>query len=312
MSFSTLVIMAAGLGSRFGTGKGQKQVTPVDDAGQLIIDYSIYDAIRAGFEKVVFVVKPESEGMFHDAIGARVAPFIDVAYAHQTLNSYLPAGAKIPEGREKPWGTGHAALCARDHVPGAFVVINADDFYGKDAYCAARAFFDAPRASNEHAMVGYKLRNTMTPFGSVARGVCRTDARGRLTGVTERTSIIARGDDAAYTEDGETYIPLSGDTIVSLNFWAFQHSIFDEMQARFEAFIHTGLNDNPLKAEYYLPSIPNQLLNEGKAVITVLPTHARWFGMTYSQDLLDTKANIARMINSGEYPARLWREGGSC
>ena len=229
MKKTTLVIMAAGLGSRFGAGKGQKQVTPVDDEGHLIIDYSIYDAIRAGFNKVVFVIKPESEEMFHKAIGARVSPFIEIAYAYQTMDRYMPEGVQIPEGREKPWGTGHAALCARDYVEGSFVVINADDFYGYDAYRAAHEFLMEDRADNEHAMVGYCLRNTMTPFGSVARGVCETDENGHLVGVIERTKIIARGNDAAFTEDGETYTDISGDTTVSLNLWVFQNSIFDEM-----------------------------------------------------------------------------------
>ncbi|MBQ5770932.1 MAG: hypothetical protein IIW08_07130, partial [Clostridia bacterium] len=189
MKKKTLVIMAAGLGSRFGAGAGKKQVTPVDDAGHLIIDYSIYDAIRAGFEKVVFVIKPESREMFHKVIGSRVEKHIEVAYAYQTLEKYLPEGYEIPEGREKPWGTGHAALCARDEVPGAFVVINADDFYGRDAYEAASRFIDESSSETEHAMVGYNLRNTMTPFGSVARGVCTKDENGNLVSVVERTKI---------------------------------------------------------------------------------------------------------------------------
>ena len=312
MEKTTLVIMAAGLGSRFGAGSGQKQVTPVDDEGHLIIDYSIYDAIRAGFEKVVFVVKPESEKQFHDAIGARVSPFVEVAYAHQTLDRFLPEGFSLPEGREKPWGTGHAALCARDEVPGSFVVINADDFYGADAYQTAYRFLHEPHAPNEHAMVGYKLRNTMTPFGSVARGICGIDANGCLTSVVERTRIEPRGNDAAYTEDGETFVPISGDTTVSLNFWIFQHAIFDEMRTRFEAFLRNGLGERPLKSEHYLPSIPNQLLNEGKATVSVLPTSAKWFGMTYLDDLANTRERIARMKAQGEYPRKLWERGSIC
>lgn len=306
MEKTTLVIMAAGLGSRFGAGKGQKQVTPVDSDGYLITDYSVFDAIRAGFEKVVFVIKPESEKQFHEAIGSRVAPYIEVAYAHQTLDRFLPAGFQIPDGREKPWGTGHAALCARDHVPGPFVVVNADDFYGAEAYQAAYEFLHQPHAASEHAMVGYQLRNTMTPFGSVARGVCSIDAAGHLTGVVERTKIVPRGNDAAFTEDGQTYEPLSGDTTVSLNFWIFQHSVFDEMEARFHAFLQSGMNDNPLKGEYYLPSIPNQLVNEGKATVSVLPVAARWFGMTYLDDLPGTRESIARMKDAGAYPEHLW------
>ena len=306
MEKKTLVIMAAGLGSRFGAGAGKKQVTPVDDAGHLIIDYSIYDAIRAGFEKVVFVIKPESKEMFHQAIGSRVENFIEVAYAFQTLDSYMPEGVSIPEGREKPWGTGHACLCARNEVPGAFVVINADDFYGKDAYLAAAKFIDESASDTEHAMVGYELRNTISPFGTVARGVCMTDESGNLTSVIERTKIKAVEDDAAFTEDGETWTPLSGSTTVSLNLWVFKNSIFDEMQARFENFVKNEIADNPLKKEYYLPSVPNQLLSEGKASCKVLNTKARWFGMTYLEDLPNTKANIQQMKDNGEYPENLW------
>ncbi len=306
MKKKTLVIMAAGLGSRFGAGAGKKQVTPVDDVGHLIIDYSIYDAIRAGFEKVVFVIKPESREMFHQVIGSRVEKHIEVAYAYQTLDKFLPEGVSIPEGREKPWGTGHAALCARDEVPGAFVVINADDFYGRDAYEAASRFIDESDDETEHAMVGYNLRNTMTPFGSVARGVCTKDDKGNLVSVVERTKIEARGEDAAFTEDGETWTPISGDTTVSLNLWVFKNSIFDEMQARFANFLKDEIASNPLKKEYYLPSVSNQLLTEKKATFKVLPTKARWFGMTYLEDLPNTKANIAKMKENGEYPENLW------
>lgn len=306
MKKKTLVIMAAGLGSRFGAGAGKKQVTPVDDAGHLIIDYSIYDAIRAGFEKVVFVIKPESREMFHQVIGSRVEKHIEVAYAYQTLEKFLPEGVSIPEGREKPWGTGHAALCARDEVPGAFVVINADDFYGRDAYEEASRFIDESDDETEHAMVGYNLRNTMTPFGSVARGVCTKDDKGNLVSVVERTKIEARGEDAAFTEDGETWTPISGDTTVSLNLWVFKNSIFDEMQARFANFLKDEIASNPLKKEYYLPSVSNQLLSEKKATFKVLPTKARWFGMTYLEDLPNTKANIAKMKENGEYPENLW------
>ena len=306
MKKKTLVIMAAGLGSRFGAGAGKKQVTPVDDAGHLIIDYSIYDAIRAGFEKVVFVIKPESRDMFHEAIGKRVEKHVEIAYAYQTLEKYLPEGFYIPEGREKPWGTGHAALCARNEVEGAFVVINADDFYGRDAFETAARFIDESDSETEHAMVGYALRNTMTPFGSVARGVCTTDEGGNLISVVERTKIEARGEDAAFTEDGETWTPISGDTTVSLNLWVFKNSIFNEMQARFAHFVNEEIKDNPLKKEYYLPSVSNQLLSEKKASFKVLTTKARWFGMTYLEDLPNTKANIAQMKENGEYPVNLW------
>lgn len=306
MDKMTLVIMAAGLGSRFGAEKGKKQVTPVDDAGHLIIDYSIYDAIRAGFRKVVFVIKPESREMFHKAIGERVSKFVEVAYAYQTPDKYMPADVSIPEGREKPWGTGHAALCARDEVPGSFVVINADDFYGRDAFDAAYRFLSENQGETDHAMVGYRLRNTISPFGSVARGVCTADENGRLVSVVERTKIEARGDDAAYTEDGEVWTPIAGDTIVSLNLWVFKNSIFAEMQKRFESFVRNDIADAPLKKEFYLPAVSNQLLSEKAATFAVLPTKARWFGMTYLEDLPNTKENIRKMKENGEYPENLW------
>ena len=304
----TLVIMAAGLGSRFGAGAGKKQVTPVDDRGHLIIDYSAYDAMRAGFEKVVFVIKPESQEMFHQLIGANVARHMEVAYAYQTLTSALPEGASVPAGREKPWGTGHAALCAQAQVPDGFVCINADDFYGDEAFRQAAAFLDAPHADTCHAMVGFQLKNTMTPNGSVARGVCEVNEAGELCAITERTKIFADGENARFTEDdGKTFQPLCGSAPVSMNFWIFNHSIFDAMREGFKAFMAGRMQQNPLKAEFYLPDVPGQLIAQKAASFQVLPTGAKWFGLTYLEDLGETRRGLQLLKDAGKYPEELWK-----
>ena len=303
----TLVIMAAGLGSRFGAGEGKKQVTPVDDRGQLIIDYSIYDALRAGFKKVVFVIKPESQALFHEIIGSRVQKFIEVAYAYQTLETRLPKGFQIPSGRLKPWGTGHAALCAEEHVTDGFVCINSDDFYGADAYRMAAEYLDSPHPDTAHAMVGYLLKNTMTPNGSVARGVCEGDENDFLTSITERTKIIADGENALYTENGVDFLPLSGMSPVSLNFWIFNHGAFAEMKDGFERFLSEKLPQNPLKAEFYLPDVPNSLVKSGRGSVKLLSIPDKWFGMTYIEDLEATKQGVQRLKDAGVYPDDLWR-----
>ncbi|MCR4621288.1 MAG: NTP transferase domain-containing protein [Clostridiales bacterium] len=305
----TLVIMAAGLGSRFGGKEGQKQVTPVDGLGQMIIDYSVFDARRAGFEKVVYVIKPESLDAFHEGVGGRWERFIEVAYAFQTPQSYLPDGFAVPEGRVKPWGTGHAALCAEKEVPDGFVCINADDFYGREAYERAAAFLDGESDETLSAMVGYRLRNTMTPNGSVARGVCETDENGYLTTVTERTKISQMGADAVFTENDKDFYPLSGDSIVSLNFWIFKRSVFGELEKGFHAFLKDELSENPLKKEYYLPSLPQRLIKENKARFRVLPTKEKWFGLTYQADVDKTRRGIQQLKDMGVYPDDLF--GGS-
>lgn len=302
----TLVIMAAGLGSRFGAGQGQKQITPVDENGHLIIDYSIYDAMVSGFEKVVFVIKPESREQFHALIGKNVAKHMEVDYAFQTLTSCLPDGIQVPKDRAKPWGTGHAALCSREKVKSGFVCINADDFYGRSAYQAAAEFLDAPHPDTLHAMVGYRLRNTMTPNGSVARGVCVTDENGLLLSITERTKISALGEDAQFTENGTDFVPLSGDTPVSLNFWIFNHSIYAAMQEGFEIFLRDKMPAEPAKKEFYLPDVPGRLIEQGTAQFKVLPTHEKWFGMTYLDDLPATREGIRALREKGIYPEKLW------
>ncbi len=301
MNKPTLVIMAAGLGSRF---CGNKQITPVDDAGHVIIDFSIFDAIRAGFGKVVCIIKPEMEADFRAAIGDRISPFVDLVYAYQTLDK-LPEGHTVPEGRTKPWGTGHAVLCAADKIDGPFAVINADDFYGYGAFKAAHDFLAADNAPNAHAMVAYAVENTLTENGSVSRGVCSVE-NGLLTGVVERTKIVPREGGAAFIEDdGETFLPAG--TPVSMNLWAFQHSILDELKARFSAYLTENVPLNPMKCEYFLPLIPNALIRENAGTVKVLATTERWFGVTYHDDLATVQAAIKAKKENGEYPVELWK-----
>ncbi len=299
----TLIIMAAGLGSRYG---GMKQIAPVDEQGHIIMDYSIFDAKRAGFEKVVCIIKAEKEADFEEHIGKRLRKYIDLQYAYQHLEN-LPEGFTVPEGRTKPWGTGHAVLSAAEKVDGPFAVINADDFYGADAYREIYNFLAADRSEGEHAMVGYLLKNTMSDSGSVARGICETDENGLLTGITERTKIEKRGEDGAYTEDdGKTFTPIAGNTTVSLNLFGFQHSMFTELKSRMAAYLTKALPENPLKCEYFLPMVVGQLLDEKKASVKVLHSGDKWYGITYAQDMPILQEAIRRMKDEGKYPQKLW------
>ena len=306
MNKPVLVVMAAGMGSRYG---GLKQVDPVGGHGQLIIDYSIYDARRAGFETVVFVIKHEIEDTFKAAIGDRLSKVIDVRYAYQDLSD-LPEGYSVPEGRIKPWGTAHAILAARRVIDGPFAVVNADDYYGpegfREIYQYLESHPDRP-GCYEFAMVGYQLGNTVTEHGHVARGICEEDGDHFLTRVTERTRIEKDGADARFTEDdGATWTHLPGSTIVSMNLWGFTRSFLEEAQARFPAFLDRALAENPLKAEYFLPSVVTQLLEEGKARVKVLRSSDKWYGVTYKEDKPVVVAAIAEKTAAGLYPDRLW------
>ena len=299
-----LVIMAAGMGSRYG---GLKQLDPVGSHGQLIIDYSIYDAKRAGFETVVFVIKPEIEADFKEAIGDRVSKVMDVKYAYQ-LKEDLPEGYSVPAGRTKPWGTAHAALAARNIVDGPFAVINADDYYGPEAYQEIYNYLSTHEDGDmyEYVMVGYLLKNTVTENGTVARGVCEETADHFLTQVTERTKI-EKGEPPRYTEDdGATWTDLSADTIVSMNMWGFTRSFLDEALARFPAFLDKALAENPEKGEYFLPTVVSQLIDEGKARVKVLRSEDKWYGVTYREDKPTVVAAIAEKTAAGLYPDRLW------
>ena len=297
----TLVIMAAGMGSRFG---GLKQMTPVDEEGHFIIDFSLYDAYRAGFRRVAFIIKREIEQTFRKTIGARMEKIFHVDYVYQELDR-LPEGFAVPEGRKKPWGTAHAVACCRGVVEGPFAVINSDDFYGRGAYEEIYRFLTEHETPHHYAMLGYQLRNTVTEFGSVARGVCHVQD-GMLLDITERTKIFKRGQDAAYTEDGETFVPLSGDTQVSMNFWGFTPEILDEIWDAFPAFLAENLPVNPEKCEFYLPTFVGSRLAEGKVRVRVLPCMETWHGVTYKEDLDSVKSAIGQLKREGKYPARLW------
>mgnify|MGYP005951242165 CR=1 FL=1 len=296
-----LVVMAAGMGSRFG---GLKQMTPVDGEGCFIIDYSLYDAYRAGFRRVAFIIKKELEEAFRQTVGHRMERFFEVHYIYQELTR-LPEGYAVPEGRQKPWGTAHAVACCRGVVDAPFAAINADDFYGRGAFEAVYRFLKENTDENAYCMAGYRLRNTLTENGSVARGVCEVE-NGLLTGVTERTKIFKRGENAAFTEDGETFTELSGDALVSMNFWGFTPHFLDVIWDRFPAFLDGGLRENPMKCEFYLPSVVNSELQDGRATVCLLPCDEVWHGVTYKEDLESVVSALAALHREGVYPPRLW------
>ena len=300
----TLLIMAAGMGSRFG---GLKQITPVGPNGEMIIDYSIYDAVRAGFGKVVFVIKKEIEQAFRANIGDRVAQRIPVEYVYQELDK-LPEGYAVPEGRVKPWGTGHAVLCSLPKLDGPFMVINADDFYGQDSYRLMAEFLSRPAAGDKHhlAMAGYVLDNTLTDNGYVSRGICTVDEHGYLTDLTERTHIERRDGQAMYTEDDcASWHTLPNDCPVSMNCWGFPAGAAASFEASFRAFLDQPGKD-PLKAEFYLPSAVDAMVDSGAADVQVLRTTDRWYGMTYTADREQVTAAIRGLVDAGQYPEKLW------
>lgn len=300
MKKPTLVVMAAGMGSRFG---GLKQMTPVDARGNSLMHYSLYDAWKAGFGKVVFIIKEAIAEEFRK-ITAGLDRYLEVAYVYQELDK-LPTGFSVPEGRVKPWGTGHAVLCAKEEIDGPFAVINADDFYGRGAYLTLEKFFREEHPENEYAMVGYWLKNAMTENGHVARGVCETE-NGYLTGVTERTHIEKRGTDAVYTEDGSTFVPISGQTTVSMNFWGFRPCFLEELERRFPLFLQEQLPVNPTKCEFFLPTVANAQIREALACVRVLNTDETWYGVTYREDLPAVQAAIQKMHEEGKYPEILF------
>ena len=302
MKKPVLVIMAAGMGSRFG---GLKQIAPVDDQGHIIIDFSLLDAYRAGFRDLVFIIKPELEESFREAIVNRMEKYFNITFVHQTIDK-LPEGYSVPADRVKPWGTGHAILCCKDVLDGPFAVINADDFYGPTAFSAIYDYLANNEDESRYAMIGYRVRNTVTENGSVARGVCEVKD-GLLTGVTERTKIFKNGADAKFTEDdGKTFTDLPGDTIVSMNLWGFTAKMIRELDERFPAFLDNAIVTNPLKGEYFLPSVVNDQLVAGTATVRVLPCEETWYGVTYREDLDSVKAAIAGMKAKGIYDENLW------
>lgn len=307
MKKPVLVIMAAGMGSRYG---GLKQIDPVDEHGHIIMDFSIFDAKRAGFEKVVFIIKKENEADFKEAVGNRMAEQMEVAYVYQDLHN-IPEGFEVPEGRVKPWGTAHAVLSAIDEIDGPFAVINADDYYGRDAFQVIYDYLATHEDDDKYryTMVGYKLENTVTDNGHVARGVCDTNEAGELVRITERTRIEKRNGGIAYSEDdGASWTELPGDTLVSMNMWGFTRSILDEIKAGFPAFLEKGLASNPMKCEYFLPAVVSTLLEEGRATVAVLASADKWYGVTYKEDKPVVVQAIKKMKAEGRYPEKLWGE----
>ena len=305
MKEPVLVIMAAGMGSRYG---GLKQIDSVDEQGDKIIDFSLYDAKRAGFKKVYFIIKKENEALFRECVGDKVSKYMEVGYVFQDLND-VPEYFSIPEERVKPWGTAHAIYSCRNVIEGPFAVINSDDYYGVEAF---RVLFDflmeqKDDARYRFAMVGYQLGNTLTENGYVSRGCCEVDENGFLLSIAERTQIIKTEDGAAYSEDdGKTYIPISLNCPVSMNMWGFSQGVIKELGNSLEDFFKNRVAKNPLKAECYLPIEVDRLLQEGRATVQVLSSKDKWFGVTYKEDKPYVSESIAKLKEEGVYPTILW------
>jgi len=305
MKKPVLVIMAAGMGSRYG---GLKQIDPVDEQGHIIMDFSIFDAKRAGFEKVIFIIKKENEADFKEAIGNRIEKVIEVEYAFQNLQN-IPEGFEVPAERVKPWGTAHAVLSCKDLIDGPFAVINADDYYGRDAFQKIYDYLSTHEDDDKYryTMVGYRLENTLTENGHVARGVCQMNEAGELISVTERTRIEKKDGGAAYTEDdGATWTTLPTDAIVSMNMWGFTASFLKEIEGGFAGFLEEGLKKNPLKCEYFLPTVVSNLLAAEKATVAVLTSTDKWYGVTYKEDKPVVVNAIKGFKENGLYPEQLW------
>jgi dTDP-glucose pyrophosphorylase len=295
-----LVVLAAGVGSRFG---GLKQVEPVGPQGELIIEYSAFDARRAGFDRLVLVIRRDTLADFHEAIGRRLERQMEIVYAFQEIGT-VPAGWSVPAGRVKPWGTGHAVLAARDGVRGAFAVVNADDFYGAAAYRALATHFAATGGSAAaYAMVGYPLRQTLSENGAVSRGVCATGADGRLRSITEITRIEKAGEGARYLAADGSLCPLTGDEVVSLNFWGLTPAVFPQLDRQFAVFLDR--HGAEPKAEFYLPTALSALIDGGEADVALYRSEDAWFGITYREDLRATRAAIRELVAQGKYPEKL-------
>ena len=298
----TLVVLAAGMGSRYG---GLKQVDPVGPSGEAILDYSVFDAHRAGFGKVVFIIRKDIERTFREQIGAKYEGLLPVEYAFQDITD-LPAPFTVPEGRAKPWGTAHAIRAARHVVHEPFAAINADDFYGRDAFAKLAAFLSRPDAAkNAFAMVGYRLSLTLSEHGSVARGICTLNSDGTLAKVVEHLKLVPTPDGGARDEDpaAETTV-FTGSERVSMNLWGFTPGLFDALEARFPAWLEE--NAAREKAEWYIPFVVDEMVHEGAATVTVLPTDSSWFGVTYREDKPFVQAAIRKLVEAGDYPRALF------
>ena len=295
----TLVVLAAGMGSRYG---GLKQVDPVGPSGEAILDYSVFDAVRAGFGKVVFIIRKDFEAEFKAKVGAKYEGLVPVDYCYQDIND-LPEPYKVPEGRTKPWGTAHATRAARTVVKEPFAVINADDFYGRDAFAKLGAFLKAAKPM-EFAMVGYRLDLTLSENGSVARGICTVAADGTLSAVTEMTKLVKAGDTAENRENPDAPVKVPLDARVSMNLWGFTPELFAELEERFPKWL--AANGAKEKSEWYIPFVVDELIHEGKATCRVLPTDSSWFGVTYREDKPFVMAEIKKLVDAGEYPVKLF------
>lgn len=302
MQKPTLVVMAAGMGSRYG---GLKQIDPIGKHGEIIMDYSLYDAMQAGFERVVFIINHRIEQDFYEVIGRRAERHLAVDYVFQEPDAMLPAGFSLPLDRVKPWGTAHALLCCKNVVHEPFAAINADDFYGKRAFSVLYDYLSTAKdgAAADYSMVGYLAKNTLTEHGSVARGVCEVSAEGELLDIVERLKIFKMPEGPAYTEDdGETFVHFPGETLVSMNFFGFTPSLFAELEAQFPKFLALSAEQNPLKAEFLIPQEVGRLLREGKARVRVLSSPDRWYGVTYREDKPEVQRALEELTRAGEYP----------
>ena len=303
MQKPTLVVMAAGMGSRYG---GLKQIDPVGNHGEVIMDYSLYDAMQAGFEKVVFIINRRIEQEFYDVIGRRAEKHMDVHYVFQQPDAMLPKGFSVPSERVKPWGTAHAILCCKDVVHEPFAAINADDYYGKHAFSVLYDYLATAKDGEkaDYSMVGYLAKNTLTEFGSVARGVCEVSAQNELVDIVERLKIFKMTEGPAYTEDdGKTFVHFSGDTLVSMNFFGFTPSLFAELETQFPVFLKNAMANNPLKAEFLIPQEVGRLLRENKARVRVLSSPDRWYGVTYQEDKPLVQKALRELTSAGVYPS---------
>lgn len=301
----TLVILAAGMGSRYG---GLKQIDPVGPDNSIIIDYSIYDAVKNGFNKVVFIIKKENEEIFRQVIGDKVSKYVQVEYVFQSLDK-LPEGFECPADRVKPWGTAHAILCCKGVVNEPFVVINSDDFYGRGAYNALGDWIEKTDFSGDKykfAMAGYYLKNTLTDNGTVSRGVCDVDENGQLVDVIERTKIMRVNGKISFTEDEQSWTELPEDVLCSMNCWCFPAEFIDEIEKYFVEFLKNEVPTNPLKSEFFLPFLVRDLLSDEKCTVDVLETKDKWFGVTYKEDKPDVVKSVQALVDAGVYPEKLW------
>ena len=300
----TLLLLAAGMGSRYG---GLKQLDGLGPNGETIMDYSIYDAIKAGFGKIVFVIRKDFEEDFRKKILAKYEGHIPAELVFQSLDA-LPAGFTVPVGREKPWGTNHAVMMAKDVIKEPFCVINCDDFYNRDSFMVIGKFLsELPAgAKNKYAMVGFRVGNTLSENGTVARGVCATDAEGNLTTVVERTEVMRVNGAVSYKDEGGKWVAIADNTPVSMNMWGFTPDYFEHSEAYFKAFLSDPKNMENLKAEFFIPLMVNKLINEKTATVKVLDTTSKWFGVTYSADRAGTVARIQSLIDEGVYPSKLF------